>query len=671
MPTPAFEYCVLYVLASEDNTVVTRPDGTTRTLNRGQTLLIEGIKLNQKVSTSKPVLVDFVTGDRKSHYELRWFSLLDTNMWDTDYLAPVGDSVAKTRIVLYNPGTSSLTVTYSFLNGGVKTTKTVTVAAGGNAVTPDFIPSGSACRLTAPSKFIALSIHDTVSTGDTYDWGYPVMPVAWLTNQVIISLGYGCTNNACPNGQGARNVVWVSPVKDAWVHADYNNDGVIDNTTFCKELTGTIFQDLSDKDLSGSRFFATETNSITGVPVNIAAAWGQNGAFSFSGDDFALDMGTVALPFKSIRVTKSVKLVADNDMNGAVSPGDKLEYVIQVVNVGPSLDVPTGGYTVLDNQMPTGATYIPGTFSAKCSHAGVLATSDDSTGTAFPLDGTGFVSKGPLLRRGGTHDYKFQVIVNEGTGGTNLVNRGIVKQPGNPDLPFEVSTPVIPKLVWDPTPPSPPTGSCMSDSYKYYGKTGALSCTAKNIFLESVESTSAKQCVAGTNIKLTLSATVKFNSGAWYDPGWYIAKDGGDALTGKCAVGFLDQKYQTAIKVTESSCLNLNKGTVTWVGDANGGNDECGDVVVEGTSGGVMNYNILIDTDLQCKDTDKDGKMDFSICFGWKNAANDNICRVASKLAAGLIPELYPGTTDSCFCAQVDIPNVVVLTPGTKVYPCA
>jgi uncharacterized repeat protein (TIGR01451 family) len=435
-------------------------------------------------------------------------------------------------------------------------------------------------------------------------------------------------------------------------------------------LSSAFYLD-KDDDMSGARFFATETNSISGVPVNIAGAWGQNADLSFSGDRDALDMGTLVLPLQNIRVTKSAKLVDDADKNGKVSPGDKLEYTIQVQNVGPGTDIVAGGYTLLDDQMPSGVTYIAGTFTAVSAQTGVMWTEDDKTGTPFPLDGTGFASKAELVRRGGTHDYKFQVLINSGADKLSpLVNRGVLKMPSRPDLPFSVSTPVEPQLIWNPPPPAPPTGSCMQDVYKYYGRPGNLACTAKQVWLEEVQASQVSQCIAGKPFKLSLNALIRFNGYTKYDAHWYIARDGGDALTGKCAPGMLDKKYESATAITQSKALNLEAGKVTWTGANAIDTDECGDVTLAETTGGVMSYNILLDTEVMCKDTDKNGKLDISICFGWKESATDTVCKVTDKLNAGLVPELYPGATSSCFCAQYQIPNVVVADPGGKTYPC-
>ena len=61
-------------------------------VNRGDTL-----------TSDKIIQVDYIAGDVDSHYELRWYSLLDTSKWSTEYISPVGDSYAKTKVLLYNP----------------------------------------------------------------------------------------------------------------------------------------------------------------------------------------------------------------------------------------------------------------------------------------------------------------------------------------------------------------------------------------------------------------------------------------------------------------------------------------------------------------------------------------------------------------------------------------
>jgi len=215
----------------------------------------------------------------------------------------------------------------------------------------------------------------------------------------------------------------------------------------------------------------------------------------------------------------------------------------------------------------------------------------------------------------------------------------------------------------------------MQDNWQNNGRIGSLTCTAKEVFLEpnSLEASKPHQCVKGQPITLNLKATVHFNGESLYDPGWYVATDGGDAMTGQCAISYLDSKYVGAMTLVESTASNIPTASVSWDQDE-GANDECGDIhTLSGTAaaGGVFKYNMVVETPLTCQDSDGNGKMDVSICFTWRKPGFDSLCDVHSKLEAGQPPTLYPGSrTGSCFCAEYEIPNVIVLDPGDKVYPC-
>jgi hypothetical protein len=70
-----FEHTALYFMAAEDNTVVTKPDGTKVTLKQGE----NGYALatmGQTLTSTKDIQVHAVTGDVGANYEMRWFSLL-------------------------------------------------------------------------------------------------------------------------------------------------------------------------------------------------------------------------------------------------------------------------------------------------------------------------------------------------------------------------------------------------------------------------------------------------------------------------------------------------------------------------------------------------------------------------------------------------------------------
>jgi hypothetical protein len=112
----------------------------------------------------------------------------------------------------------------------------------------------------------------------------------------------------------------------------------VDDSYNMNELEGKIITDTADTDMSGALIFATKQGTgQNGTPVRIAACWGQNPAevgLNRDDQDRSLDLGTVVLPFPTIKVSKTVELLNDNDEDGKISPGDDLLYRIRVSNVG-------------------------------------------------------------------------------------------------------------------------------------------------------------------------------------------------------------------------------------------------------------------------------------------------------------------------------------------------
>jgi uncharacterized repeat protein (TIGR01451 family) len=174
--------------------------------------------------------------------------------------------------------------------------------------------------------------------------------------------------------------------------------------------------------------------------VNIAAAWGQNPDFSFSGDNYALDLGTVIVPFPSLKVSKHVALTTDINANGLYSAGSTVTYSIRVVNQSPK-DIAAGGFTITDpvlNQM----TYVPGSTKYTCSLGGnPIAVADSSTGTPFPLDVAGLASPCLIAKKGGEHLITFQAVISAGATKV-LSNSGTLKSNVTSDIPFGVDVPI-------------------------------------------------------------------------------------------------------------------------------------------------------------------------------------------------------------------------------------
>ena len=201
--SPAFELTVLFYMAGNNNTKVTLPGGSSRVLQQGESGLV---RVNQadKLVSDKPIQVVLAAGDVNSTYEVRWYSMRPIENYARSYVTPVGDSYGKTKVVIYNPGPAVLTFTLQYLLNGVRTQYSQSVNAKQAAFTI-VIPTGSGALIDGTSNFVALSLTDTESkdssgqttNGQAYDWGFPLVPRNELTSQVLIGLGYACTNNNC------------------------------------------------------------------------------------------------------------------------------------------------------------------------------------------------------------------------------------------------------------------------------------------------------------------------------------------------------------------------------------------------------------------------------------------------------------------------------------------
>lgn len=434
--TDPFEYAAVYIMAGQDNTQVSLNGLLIATLNAGETYVA---RVNQGVSitSTAPVQVDLVTGDINSEYEMRWYSLVPRNDWSNDSYTPVGNSSHQTKVWLYNPGTRPLVVSYDFL-GGSSPDGTISVPAHGVALSPH-VPNNSGARFRARGDFFALTQTDTDSStgGATSDWGHSLIPADMLSSQALVGWGYGNTSNN--PSIASRSVVWVTPVSNATTHIDFNGDGVVDNTRSLSALASLkVLDDSSvfsgaqnDQDMTGAIIFATDGS---GAPVDIAVAWGQDPARSFSGDNEALDLGTVVLPLPLVSAAKSAVLVTDADGNGKFSLGDTMKYVIRVVNIG-RVDVPANSVTISDD-VPTHTTYVAS--STQYYDGATTSPISDSGGTAFPLDEGGIGNLSDLLV-GTAHEVSFEVVIDASFAcPRTIVNQALVA--ANEDITARVET---------------------------------------------------------------------------------------------------------------------------------------------------------------------------------------------------------------------------------------
>jgi uncharacterized repeat protein (TIGR01451 family) len=449
-----FEYTGLFIQAGEGgavinvdvnaNGLVDAGDVVNVALAEGKSYLVnDGVNIGATVTSSKPVQVDILTGDIGSNYESRDSALLPTNLWSNNYYTPVSTQDANaTTVWLYNPGATSINVTYTYRSNST-TTPSTTITVAANSYAKQVIPDGSGARFHTASgaNFYAFSTTDSNSGqsdgggNQAYDWGFTLIPQYSLTNQVLIGLGIGRdpTSGTNPNENG--NPVWVTPIGNGNtpvnVYVDRNNDGVVDQTLSLRELERAKVFD-PDGNQTGMRIY-------TDAPgVKLAAAWGQDPASASPGAP-GLDVGTGVPPLPQFGAGKNGTLLVDADGGGQITAGDTLLYTITIPNIS-TVPVPD---VKLQDILPADTTYISNSTKINRGDGLGFVSIPDAGTTPFPLDEGGAILG--TIPVGKTYTVTFEARIDAfkdlDPGRIAIVNNGTVNALGE-TKPISDTTPL-------------------------------------------------------------------------------------------------------------------------------------------------------------------------------------------------------------------------------------
>ena len=431
--TNPFEYAAFSVMAGFDQTEVTF-NGNTTLLQTGESLLLGPLARGQSLTSNRPIQVDIIGGDAASNYELRWYALVPSDEFTTEYFSPVAETRGTTGFWFYNPGTTSITVNYE--GGNISSPGSITVLAGGGKFIEcaetgaNVIQVGkessttfngktayyTGLRFYSTNKFYVLAQIDAdtasesgATPGTLFDWGFPLIPSDQLTSQVVVGLGKGCRTATCsdPNFRvqtDERSVVWVTPEEDTKIFVDYEGDGTFDDVFDLGALDALRLVDTknNDNDMTGAIIASFKTEGAnktpTGVPVKIAAAWGIDPVRSGSNDGQGLDLGTVILPLPNPFLSKRVENVTNPD--GSLDPqllvdevGDIIYYEITVTNAGFS-DLAAANIKLFDELITNAGGVLIGPVESFPNTPGVL-----SRGEKFAYFGSYVVTAADISKK--------------------------------------------------------------------------------------------------------------------------------------------------------------------------------------------------------------------------------------------------------------------------------
>lgn len=409
-----FEVVGLNVQAVENDTLVEidlnadgifSNDGITdpvpATLDMGEQLSItRTVQAGSHVRASFPVQAHLFASDPNSTYEARGYTLVPFDQWTNNYLAP---RASDGDFWLFNPNNSLITITVQSITtttslpipplSAARYPNTAPPFDDNNADDVDMAPASGLHFTSNGPNFYGIAALDTAST---QDWGYDVLPVANLTSQTLISLGVGNVDvlnsvpcpPALPGSTGREMRVYVSTLTDTNLFVDVNNDGTPDEVDingdgvadaypgpgigyFLSALQEMSITDPSDCDMTGAFLFTQD-----GAPF--ASAWGQaeNAAAALP----SIDAGISIVPLRSLAIQKTFSLLTDVDCSGSISLGDDVRFQLESMNNSAT---PLNSVVIADN-LPPALAYIPGT-----TIEDGLRVTDNSSGSAYPLDGSG------------------------------------------------------------------------------------------------------------------------------------------------------------------------------------------------------------------------------------------------------------------------------------------
>jgi len=193
--------------------------------------------------------------------------------------------------------------------------------------------------------------------------------------------------------------------------------------------------------------------------------------------------------------------------------------------------------------------------------------------------------------------------------------------------------------------PIPVIDECAQDAAIEAGSANKLNCTANDVKVTKITSSTPQSCTIGEQITFTGTLTVAANASGRYDIGAYIANDGGNALTGSCNISTVPDSNTCCTDQPTSSCPYANLDS-----------DACGDV----TKVGSWSFTLGGPISIVCQDANGDGTADASTCTTWKQRADSSDC--TGPDSPGTLGA-FAGSPSKCNCEVINVTGITVVTP--------
>lgn len=378
-----FLYSSLFIMASENNTIINIDKDnngtleTTDTLSEGEVFHLNGAVLSGAVVTaSAPVGCDLHFGGN-DNYSSRDIPLYPASWYSNTYYSPVPTTGSATNpadtavVMLYNSLSSSLSINWS---SGIPSSGTIVIPAKSAVRFPLAKSQTAAYKFVNPTgeSFTALEIVDSYTpggggnSGSTFDWSFNLIADSRLTDFSTIAWAPGSTD-----GSRNDNPVWVTPAANTTIYVKYDGNivsgGSLSPCGFRYDVSYAVnalnfrrILDASDNDQSGLSLYTcdgTKIAAVYGEDPNTAStanpSWDVGstlqpfckGKLVFANDDYATTL--VNQPVTIAVLTNDFGFQSTIDPLTVVNFGllQPKNGTISVNSVGTLLYTPNAGFT--------------------------------------------------------------------------------------------------------------------------------------------------------------------------------------------------------------------------------------------------------------------------------------------------------------------------------------
>jgi hypothetical protein len=366
LPFSDFQRVALMIQSTQDNNLITvyNPDNSvlwTGTLNKGASVTdasLRSVRKGTRVTATYPIQIQFLNGLQVSNTgsQINGFTGVPTALWGrryavaaTSFPASTGSLNSRTDLYLYNPNSTSITVSYHDSTSG-----TFTIAAKELASfflkTGHYVPRNYGVDLTGSDTFWGFGIAG--SGYDTWDWGFILMPKEYCRSSYVVGWAPGDLN-----ASNNYSAVYVMPFSaQSQIYVDYDQDGSVDDTYTASWPQVVRITDADDEDMTGARIWSPDTlamnyGEISGTPTAIGSP--------------ALDLGYTILPLAEQFVDEVLSIEKGVNIDSVVV-GHPAEFSLTVSTHA----YPVSHITVTDH-MPRGWDYVAGSTTITFSNGGV------------------------------------------------------------------------------------------------------------------------------------------------------------------------------------------------------------------------------------------------------------------------------------------------------------